>query len=280
MIAPGSINGVLTGKHYNRCIRSHKLVYESMQQLRLKAFRDTLSNDESEKLDAIAISLLESVGKDIPDICCNNSEFIKWKEAYNSFVEKSCAENPTFAFWSTYIDMVQLLLTFIRATRTSDWKLHLSALRSMIPWFFATDRINYSRYAPCYWLEMSLLPKTHPCKLFALISSQYCNECCSFIIFSNFFHLDVAENIEENWTVQRHTNQGFFSVPCDQTIEQTFNKDSKIKGGLVGFTLNRGAVHRWILGQCERCAITRSCQDMADMQDKHRYVCFKRCNIN
>ena len=59
---------------------------------------------------------------------------------------------------------MQLLLTFIRATRTSDWKLHLSTLRSMIPWFFATDRINYSRYAPCYWLEMSLLPKTHPCK--------------------------------------------------------------------------------------------------------------------
>lgn len=171
MVAPGSINGVLTGKHYNRCIRSHKIVYESMQQLRLKAFHDTLSNDESEKLDAIAVSLLGSVGKDIQDICCSNSEFMKWKEAYNSFVEKSSAENPTFAFWSTYIDMVQLLLTFIRATRTSDWKLHLSALRSLIPWFFATDRINYSRYAPCYWLEMSLLPKTHPCKLcFSLVT--------------------------------------------------------------------------------------------------------------
>ena len=160
-----------------------------MEQLRLKASRDTLSNDEFEKLDAIAISLIESVGKDMPDICCNNSEFIKWKEAYNSFVKKSCAENPTFAFWSTYIDIVQLLLTFIRATRTSDWKLHLSPLRSMIPWFFATDRINYSRHASCYWLEMSLLAKTHPCKLFVFISLQYCNECCSFIIFSNFFLL-------------------------------------------------------------------------------------------
>lgn len=106
MIAPGSINGVLTGKHYNRCIRSHKLVYESVQQLRLKAFRAALSNGESQKLDAIAARLLESVGKDIPDNCCSNSEFIKWKEADNSFVEKSCTENPTFAIWSTYIDMV------------------------------------------------------------------------------------------------------------------------------------------------------------------------------
>ena len=94
-----------------------------------------------------------------------------------------------------------------------------------------------------------------------------------------YFHLDVAENIGENWTVQRHPNQAFSSVPCDQTIEQTFNKDSMIKGGLIGFTLNRGAVHRWILGQSERCAITRSCQDMADMHDEHRYVGFKPCDI-
>ncbi len=163
MIAPGSIEGVLTEKHYNRCIRSHKFVYESMRRLRLKAFHETLSTDESEKLNAIGVNLLESVGKDIPEICSSNSELTMWKKAYNSFVEKSCAENPTFAFCSTYIDMVQLLLMFIRATRTSDWKLHLSALRSMIPWFFAADRINYSRYSPCYWLEMSLLAKTHPC---------------------------------------------------------------------------------------------------------------------
>ena len=94
-----------------------------------------------------------------------------------------------------------------------------------------------------------------------------------------YFHLHVAQNIEENWTVQRHPNTAFSSVPCDQTIEQTFNKDSKIKGGLIGFTLNRGAVPRWILGQSEQCVITQSCQDMADMQDEHRHVGFKPCNI-
>ena len=131
----------------------------------------------------------------------------------------------------------------------------------MIPWFFATDRINYSRYALCYWLEMSLLPKTHPCKLLTLVSlsNNFVTINGAISSFFQFFLLDVAQNIEENWTVQRKTNQAFSSVPCDQTIEQTFNKDSKIKGGLVGFTLNRGAVHRWILGQSERCAITRRC---------------------
>ena len=43
-----------------------------------------------------------------------------------------------------------------------------------------------------------------------------------------------------------------------------------MKGGLVGFTLNRGAVHRWILGQAERSAISRNCQDMANMSEVTR----------
>jgi hypothetical protein len=85
------------------------------------------------------------------------------------------------------------------------------------------------------------------------------------------FLTDVAENIEDNWTVQRQKDRQFSSVPCDQTIEQTLNKDSKMKGGLVGFTLNRGAVHRWILGQAERSAISRMCQDMANISEVTRY---------
>ena len=51
---------------------------------------------------------------------------------------------------------------FIRATRIVDWDLHLSAFRSMIPWFFACDKVNYSRYGSAYWLEMSSIETTHP----------------------------------------------------------------------------------------------------------------------
>lgn len=58
--------------------------------------------------------------------------------------------------------MVELLLLFIRATRSSDWKLHLSALRSMLPWYFGYDRVNYARYACVYWLEMSTIEISHP----------------------------------------------------------------------------------------------------------------------
>lgn len=171
IVAAGSVNGVLSGKHYNRCMRAHKLIFEAMQRMRFEAFRKSLPETKADDLKRLGTDLLlQCSDRQMFTDVCDSNEFDAVRVAYDSFVEKKSKENPTFAFWSTYIAMVQLLLLYIRATRTSDWELHLSALRSMIPWFFATDRVNYSRYAPLYWLEMSFLKSTHPCKLFSYLS--------------------------------------------------------------------------------------------------------------
>ena len=78
--------------------------------------------------------------------------------------------------------------------------------------------------------------------------------------------------VMENWTCQRQDRYGFSSTACDQTMEQTFNRDSKTKGGIVGFTLNRTAVKRWILAQSERGSITRQCYVVAGHHEEERYM--------
>ena len=81
---------------------------------------------------------------------------------FNDYVKTKSSSNNTMAYWLLYIEMVQVLLLFIRATRENDWALHLSAVRSMLPWFFAADRVNYARYGSIYWLEMISLENSHP----------------------------------------------------------------------------------------------------------------------
>ena len=71
-----------------------------------------------------------------------------------------------------------------------------------------------------------------------------------------------------SFAVQRQSDHGFSAVSCDQTIEQTINRDSK--GGLIGFSLNRAAIQRWLLAQSERAAITNKCKDMAGAEAKPR----------
>ena len=84
-----------------------------------------------------------------------------WQDMF-SFATRKASVNGTFALWLNYIEMVQTLMLFLRATRENNWRLHLSAVRSMLPWFFAMDRVNYARYGTVYWLEMSCMDETNP----------------------------------------------------------------------------------------------------------------------
>ena len=91
-----------------------------------------------------------------------SQEFESIQNDFNSFVSEKSANNNTMAMWMVYMEMVQTLLLFIRATSENNWKLHLSAVRSMIPWFFVADHVNYARVGSVYWLEMMCMNATHP----------------------------------------------------------------------------------------------------------------------
>ena len=67
----------------------------------------------------------------------------------------------------------------------------------------------------------------------------------------------IHEELSANFAVQRQGDHGFSAVACNQAIEQTANRDSKTKGGLIGFSMNRSSVHRWLLSQSESASITK-----------------------
>lgn len=170
---------------------------------------------------------------------------------FSLFIKTKSTSNHTMAYWLLYIEMVQVLLLFIRATRENDWQLHLSAVRSMLPWFFAADRVNYARYGSIYWLEMISMDRTHP-RFFShdktlsrplnIWVASYHSYLPNAYLGILLVYSGALQGVVENWTCQRQDRYGFSSTACDQTMEQTFNRDSKTKGGIVGFTLNRTAV--------------------------------------
>ena len=67
---------------------------------------------------------------------------------------KQETSSKLFKFWDKYIEMILLLLVFIRVEREGDRELHLKVTTKMIPYFFATDRLNYSRWLPEYIMDM------------------------------------------------------------------------------------------------------------------------------
>lgn len=106
------------------------------QIIRFKTFLDSLPPEERDEYMDVINEIKGAFPERAMDALCANEKFAKMCSKHTDFVERKSAENPTFAFWSSYIDMVQILLLFVRATRESDWKLHLSTLQLMMPCFF------------------------------------------------------------------------------------------------------------------------------------------------
>ena len=69
---------------------------------------------------------------------------------------------PSAEFWSSFLEMAEILFAFNRSIRTGQWQAHLAVSKKMLPWFFAYDHQNYARYMSLYLGEISQPPETHP----------------------------------------------------------------------------------------------------------------------
>ena len=100
----------------------------------------------------------------------------------------------------SYLDMLEVLMNFVRATREGNWNLHLECIKEMLPWLFGYDHTNYACYLPVYLAQIMLLPEIHPEAHARLLNGDF--------------------------GVQQETSHGFSQMPVDQTIEQTLNRST------------------------------------------------------
>jgi len=168
VIAEGSVSGVMDGRRYNRAVRLHKLVYEALMRLAWKGFLPWLEENHSRN-----IHHLDGTLKNINSFHSNVSQgtFQELMETescthilklFQVYLETLRDEHNLSAFWMSYLDMVEIMLDLVRASREGNWMLHLGAIRQMIPWCFAYDKVNYARFLTYYYAMMSRLPTDHP----------------------------------------------------------------------------------------------------------------------
>lgn len=224
--------------------------------MQLQGFKEWLDKHKKPTNHPLLMQALQQIRENTNTMHFNRMmslpEFQDVAILYKQFCDED--NGPMKVFWNSYLDMISTLLCFIRATREGHWLLHLECIKNMLPWFFAYDHINYARYLPIYLHDMLALPKSHP-------------EAHKMLSGGDF-------------GVQRSSNHGFAQVPVDQTIEQTLNRSTKSKGGIVGFSLKKPAVQRWMLTAHARAGFVDKCRQMIAMsgndQNMHKESGSKR----
>ena len=137
-------------------------------------------------------------------------------------------QNPNNALWLQYLEMVEILFSFIRASRDGDWLLHLDSFAAMLPWLTIYDHVNYARWGPVYLADMRGLAQTAP---------------------------EVHEEfMAGNFVVKRHAGR-FNQVQVDQATEWV-NKVCKLSNGINGITWNDTARDRFCTTWSERSQIS------------------------
>ena len=90
-----------------------------------------------------------------------DDEFFEILNRHESTLKDVNVSGPTAVFWFSFIEMINILFAFLRSVKLGIWDLHMKATHKMLPWFFAYDRPNYSRFLTLYWADMMQLPETH-----------------------------------------------------------------------------------------------------------------------
>ena len=126
--------------------------------------------------------------------------------------------------------MVDTVLRLIKAERTGNWNLHLSAVAAMTPHFVAMDRPNYSRWLP-------KIPYRHAYP--GIHTSSGTSSIPSVALLSLFSQ-----------------------VSPDMALEQSLNADSKAKGGIIRISQTKLALDRWFLTIHDRPSVTTALKEV------------------
>ena len=136
--------------------------------------------------------------------------------------------------------MYEVLLLFSRATRQSNWNLHLSLLELIIPYFFVHDLQNYAPLMPVYMAQMHALKESDP------------------TIWQSFHDGSFSVN---------KSSCAFSATGGDHGIEKE-NRSLKVLGGVRGILLNKASLHRFSLASQE---LNRTCDDFLERNNIMHY---------
>ena len=91
-----------------------------------------------------------------------NDEAIARIQAIRDGHVETLEKDPTASLRIQYLDMIRILLNFIRAERLGNWYLHLEAVSEMLPYLASSGHSLYAKSASIYISSMANLPNDHP----------------------------------------------------------------------------------------------------------------------
>ena len=169
----------------------------------LRDLYDSLMKGECSTEDILSAPVLDSV-RDIMNVA-----------------RQSMKDLRTAQLWLQYMDMIDILRTFLRSERTGDWRLHVHALHDMLPYLAAAGHNLYTKSIYVYLQQLAQLSIQHP---------------------------EVHHQFQNGFHVVRRSDRYWAGLSTDLLIEQVVMRSAKTTGGLTrGHGMSESQRITWLL---------------------------------
>ena len=188
----GSLNGVLSGSHYNRGWTIHNAFSEALERKLLQRYL------YDQRLESPYIEYDQWTDDNILEY----QQFIANYEKYRDEV-RTGKKGMTAQFWMIYIDLMQAQTMAHLAVQENDLDMLIAAWNCFLPMYFVFNKFNYARYGSLYFFTLVHMEKLYPCL------RQFLVKC------------GISVQAQESFPSR---------TSIDQRGEQTINRDAKTSG--------------------------------------------------
>ena len=261
ILVSGALNAMLTSEVFGIPLPGTQQVIEQEEDATTSPEPDenpgTRPTDNTSQTQS-APDILTAAGKLYDDIMAGTlsletlqDSHIVEEIAQQLFQGKDAMRNKrTTKLWLQYLEMVEILLSFIKSDRTGNWQLHLKKGQAMLPFLAAAGHNNYAKSLHLYLQNMRNLQETHP---------------------------EVYRHFEEGYHVIRRSDRYWAGLSADMIIEQVLMRSLKITGGLTrgsGITESQRLVWLLSIPACAQvnCAIQELTEVSYTTSDQHKDV--------
>ena len=157
----GSLNGVLTGSHYNRAWTVHSIVSEALERKLMQRFITESQIRVPESLIVVSSDPDQFTNVTISECTLESEQFITEYEAFKESGRKGKL-GKTAHFWIIYLDLMKFQHMVHTSVQENNIDMRTDCWERFLPYYFALNMVNYARYGSFYLHMLKNIQSRYP----------------------------------------------------------------------------------------------------------------------
>lgn len=198
LLASGSVNGFITGTHFNRCRRLYPIVSLAIQILHFQSFLEVSNIEIPDGIKERVNEIFQTSNINSLNQC---EPLFLLMQDYSEYKKRTLAGEfgKTPQFYLILVKIIDYYLLLSRSIRTADFNLYKYVMPKISNIFFMSNQPNYSRWLLKYYDNLVKVEETHP---------------------------GLQDELEKGCFGIKRTSKPFSRQPIDLVLEQTINADA------------------------------------------------------